>query len=206
MIVREREFGEDFRWMEEPRVGSLIDLAAVWWERNAARGAAGRIPGFVPTDYRQGGAILSWLAESGLGQGAKFCEWGSGLGVMTILADWLGWDAVGIEIEADLVEAAQQLARDVGSQAQFVKGSFLPRACPHWVDESDHISWLYLESDGVYDRLGLEIDDFQLVFVYPWPGEGRLMLELFERHGRAGSYLLSYHGAAEWHLWQKMTD
>src|SRR2546423_1671474 len=70
---------------------------------------------------------LQALAESALAPGGRFCEWGSGFGVVTCLAAMIGFDACGIEIEPDLVAAARRLAADFDLSAEFVCGSFVPR-------------------------------------------------------------------------------
>ena len=71
-----------------------------------------RIPGFVPSDYPRVYQVLRCLASANLTPGNLFCEWGSGFGVVAGLAAMLDFDAVGIEIEGDLVDAAQKLADD----------------------------------------------------------------------------------------------
>src|SRR5438034_10470333 len=68
--------------------------------------------GFVPSDHLSAFGALQALAESALAPGGRFCEWGSGFGVVTCLAAMLGFDACGIEIEAELVAAARRLAED----------------------------------------------------------------------------------------------
>src|SRR5262245_46747263 len=71
-----------------------------------------RIPAFVPSDFGASYGILKQLAGACLKPGRLFCEWGSGFGVVACLAAMLEFDAYGIEIEAELVDAAQQLADD----------------------------------------------------------------------------------------------
>ena len=41
--------------------------------------------------------------------------------------------------------------------------------------------------------MGLEPEEFDLVFAYPWPDEEALIEGLFEGHARAGAMLLTYH-------------
>ena len=64
----------------------------------------------------------------------SFVELGSGAGVVTILADLLGFDAYGIELDPWLVDAAARLAASVGSGAEFVAGSFVPPGLRETVD------------------------------------------------------------------------
>ena len=77
---------------------------------------------FVPVEY---GDVLAKLLEL-RAPGLKFLEWGSATGVITIMADLLGYDAAGIELDAQLVAIARDLARKYDSRARFAVGSFLP--------------------------------------------------------------------------------
>ena len=77
---------------------------------------------FVAADYE---SVLAALIPHRV-PGRKFLEWGSATGVITIMADMLGFDAYGIEIDADLVVTARQLASRFDSGARFARGSFLP--------------------------------------------------------------------------------
>src|ERR1700676_814825 len=82
------------------------------------------IPSFVPSDFGQVFAVLQTLARGAVSPGMLFCEWGSGFGVVTCMAAMLEFDAWGIEIEAELVDYAQQLAADFDLPVEFVCGSF----------------------------------------------------------------------------------
>ena len=66
---------------------------------------------FVPGDYRYAFQILQWLLRTkAAAHGAAFLEWGSGQGMVTILAALLGYDACGVEIDAGLVKEYRELA------------------------------------------------------------------------------------------------
>ena len=67
--------------------------------------------GFVPSDFVALYHALNEIANRRLMAGNSFCEWGSGLGVVASMAGMLGWDAVGIEIDRDLVDAAEQFCK-----------------------------------------------------------------------------------------------
>src|SRR5262245_56041899 len=67
-----------------------------------------RVPAFVPCDYRAAFSVLRGLAEGGLARGWRFCEWGSGFGVVVGLAALVEFDACGIEIEESLVREARK--------------------------------------------------------------------------------------------------
>src|SRR5437660_7816343 len=130
-----------------------------------------RIPGFVPSDFARAYGVLRALSAAGLARGELFCEWGSGFGVVACLAALLDFDACGIEIEGDLVDAAQQLADDYDLPVQFVRGSFIPRGAEACVPAGAEFAWLTTDESHAHAELGLGPDDFAVTFAYPWPDE-----------------------------------
>ena len=48
--------------------------------------AATLVPAFVPCDYATAYKVLRALAAPGVTRGTRFCEWGSGFGVVAVLA------------------------------------------------------------------------------------------------------------------------
>ena len=156
-----------------------------------------RATGFVPSDFVTVYHALRAVTEADLAPGTSLCEWGSGFGVVASLAAMLEFKACGIEIERDLVDASRRLAEDFGLPVEFVHGSFIPsgaEACAEeaYADNNAEYSWLVTDADDAYDELGLDPDDFDVVFAYPWPGEEFLMTSLFEKYGAEGSLLLMY--------------
>lgn len=158
------------------------------------------IPAFVPSDYAGAYRVLRALAPEGLLPGSLFCEWGSGFGVVACLAALLDFDAHGIEIEGELVEAARRLADDFGLPVEFLHGSFIPPGAAARLGKSEPFAWLDLEGPDAYAELGLGPDDFALVFAYPWPDEERATDYLFERYGGEGAVLATYHGGEDFRL------
>lgn len=154
--------------------------------------------GFVPSDFVTVCHALQAITEANLAPGTSLCEWGSGFGVVASLAALLGFDACGIEIERDLVDASQRLADDFGLPVEFVHGSFVPsgaeaEAEEAYTDNDSESFWLATDADDGYDALGLDPDDFSVVFAYPWPGEESLIASLFERYAAEGALLLTYN-------------
>jgi hypothetical protein len=133
--------------------------------------------------------VLSDLAAADVAPGRLFCEWGSGYGVVTCLAAMLEFDAVGIEVEGELVEAASRLAEDFGLPAQFVEGSYLPAG----FRAQGEYAWLNTEAADAHAALGLDTADFSVIFAYPWPDEEGLTEGLFERYGSPGAILVTNH-------------
>lgn len=158
-----------------------------------------RSNGFVPCDFVTVYHALRAIVDASLVSGNTFCEWGSGFGVVTGLAGMLDFDACGIEIDRDLVEAARELIEDFHLPVEIVAGSFVPPGDEMYAEEAsaDHFGasfFLETNADSAYEELGLGPDDFDLVFAYPWPGEEETINMLFERNAASGALLLTYGG------------
>lgn len=122
--------------------------------------------------------------------GLRFLEWGSASGVITIMADLLGLDASGIELDADLVSVARRLAVTHASSARFVAGSFLPAGYEWRPEHGDGRIATIGEGPSAYRELGLSLDEFDIVFGYPWGGEEPMMLDLMRAYGSDSATLL----------------
>jgi hypothetical protein len=179
------------------RVKAFLDDAANRTDAFIEKHRDNPAAGFVPSDYEQ---VYRALHALGHGRGANllagqaFCEWGSGMGVIADLAAMLNFDSVGIEIDARLVEQSQQLASDHGLRVQFICGSYVPdgHECEEDFDES-HVMTLE-QGRGAYEELGLDPDDFDCIFAYPWPGEDDVVTALFDQYAARGAVLLTFHG------------
>ncbi len=152
------------------------------------------IENFVTCDFHLLDQTLSWIHDNHLLTGNRFCEWGAGFGVATMLAALRGMQAVGIEIESRLVEQAARVADAVDSSARFYHGSFVPRGVEGLAEIAGEVKNVDTEEGDVYDEMGLEIDDFDLIFVFPWPGEEGFFEHIFTACAADGALLLSYHG------------
>ncbi len=156
-----------------------------------------RVTGFVPSDFVTVYHALRAITEANLAPGTSLCEWGSGFGVVASLAAMLEFNAYGIEIERSLVDASQWLADDFGLPVEFVHGSFVPSGAEADAEEAHADNnaesfWLVTDADDAYDELGLDPNDFDVVFAYPWPGEECLITSLFEKYAAEEALLLMY--------------
>jgi hypothetical protein len=156
-----------------------------------------RITGFVPSDYATAYRGLRAITKANLASGPSFCEWGSGFGVVSSLAAMLDFNVCGIEIDGGLVDVSRTLADDFELPVEFVHGSFIPRGAEAYAEEAFADSdckyfWLVTDSDDAYVELGLDPDDFDLFFAYPWPGEEYLITTLFEKYAADEALLLLY--------------
>ena len=143
---------------------------------------------FIPSDHASAYDLLRLLTD----RASAFLELGSGGGVVTVMADLLGYDAYGIELEPWLVERSLELAEEFESNASFAEGSFVPLAYQEEVEHQSADRLTPTVGACAYDELGLELDDFDLIFAYPWPGEEDWLHELVRRHARPGALLLTY--------------
>jgi hypothetical protein len=151
------------------------------------------VAGFVPSDYEPVYRALASLRESAAG-GDEFCEWGSGLGVIACLAAMLGYDSVGIEIDWRLVKASRQLAADYQLPVQLAQGSYVPDDFrPDEDSDESHVMTLE-HGRSAYEELGLDPEDFEVIFAYPWPGEDDVVTSLFDQCAARGAVLMTYHG------------
>lgn len=154
------------------------------FERERA-GSERAIAAHQASDGRCAYHAIAALIAGGQLRGERFCEWGSGFGVATCAAALLGLSACGIESELELVIEARRLAADHAVEARFVHGSYRP---PGTARES-------VERGALDGALGFSPLDFDLIYVYPWPAERRLVGYLFSHFAPRGALLLEYLGA-----------
>lgn len=144
---------------------------------------------FVAADYES--VLEALIAQRA--PGLSFLEWGSATGVITIMADLLGYDACGIELDASLVTTARTLATKFNSKARFVAGSFLPEGYQWKPRDGDGRLGTIGQGRSGYLELGRPLDEFDVVFGYPWQGEEAMMHDLMRCYGSPGARLM-VHG------------
>lgn len=163
-------------------------------QRLAAHFAQPDLPpghGAIPSDHELVVRCLCTLRaqEPGL---VRFLEWGSGLGIVAVAAARLGFDAHGIEWDEAMVQEAERLAARHGVRVPFVAGSFVPPGSDRLLDRAELGTRTVLQSDDAYDRLERDLDEFEVVFAYPWPEEEGLYRALFDRLAGDGAVLVLY--------------
>jgi hypothetical protein len=172
------------------RLAELREEGEAIWDRFDVEVRQKEWHPFVAADYGAVQAALLALHHPG----ARFLEWGSAAGVITIMADLMGYEAYGIEIDGDLVEAARGLAARFDSDARFALGSFLPAGYEFRSPGGDGRTGTIGRARSGYLELGRPLEDFDVVFGYPWIGEEPVMHDLMRTHGGRGAVLL-LHGA-----------
>jgi hypothetical protein len=141
---------------------------------------------FIPADYDRVLELLLEMRQPGL----RFLEWGSATGVITIMADLLGFDAAGIELDAGLVATARELAARYGSGARFASGSFLPTGYVYQTADGDRRLGTIGHGPSGYLELQQPLEDFDVVFGYPWSGEAAMMRDLMRAYGSPDARLI----------------
>lgn len=145
---------------------------------------------FVPVDYDK--ALQTLLRVRG--PNLRFLEWGSATGVIAIMADLLGFEAYGIEIDGSLVATARWLADKYGSKARFAEGSFLPTGYEWRAPDGDTRLGTVGSGRSGYLELKIPLDEFDIVYGYPWDGEAEIMRDVMKRYGRPDAiFLLEGH-------------
>ena len=147
----------------------------------AARASGqGDIPRFVSADGRVSWNVLNSVVRQEFPDNKPvFCEWGSGLGLVTMLASLIGMPATGIEIEEELIDLAQDFSRQFAIPASFINASIYPKDNPD---------------------LSIDYKNVDLFFAYPWPNEITQMTKLFSEVGVSGAILVVYHGGRNYRV------
>lgn len=161
---------------------------------------------FVPSNFPLVYGALRHVAEAHLSAGPLFCEWGSGAGVVACLAGMVGFDACGIEFDADLVTLSKGLARDYRLKVGFYRGNLVPHGGQRIAEQVDEFEWLAVGGPDPYDQMDLDIDDFDVIFAYPWPGEQRVLEQMFDRFAADGALLMTYNGTEGIRLFRRRSD
>lgn len=149
---------------------------------------------FVTCDFPLAAQSLAWIQDNHLLTGNRFCELGSGFGVVAMLAAARGMDAVGIELDAALVNQSVLLASEFQNSARFYRGSFIPNDQVAGAEQASELEHLQTDERDAYDDIGLTLGDFDLCFAYPWPDEHSFLAEMFQACAADGALLLTYRG------------
>ena len=174
------------------RLDSLCEEGREMWDRFDNEVRSKDFHPFVAADYDRVLEALLALRAPGL----RFLEWGSATGVITIMADLLGFEAYGIELDPELVEVARGLAARFDSGARFVAGSFIPAGYRYRPTGGDGRLGTIGDGSSAYPELKHPLEDFDLVYAFPWHGEEPMMVDLMRAYGGRGARLL-LHGVAD---------
>lgn len=185
------------------------------WEANRraeefySAGLGLRYPKYIPSDPRLVWESISYLKASGYIQGDMFCEWGCGFGIAAGLASLLGMTAYGIEIEEDLVGRATKLMKDLQLSVEILQMSYLPDGFEESEGHGGKDLILPYEMSSRGERVmipeydGLDPQEVNLFYVYPWPDQEQMMMDLFSAVASEDAILLMYLGDGEMAAFEK---
>lgn len=159
-----------------------------------------RIPKYVPSNPEMVYAAIYNLKENTQLRGDTFCEWGSGFGIATGIASLVGMEAYGLEIEPELINRSRKLAADMNVPMTILDSDYLPEG----FDESEEMGGKELilpeatMAGSIHpDYDGLDPGEVDLFFVYPYPDQEEMMMDLFDAVSTHGAVLLLYREEGE---------
>ena len=161
-----------------------------------------QIEQFVAADYPLVYQCLNWTLQSQTLLGQRFLEWGSGFSIVSAIAAEMGLNAFGIEAERDLLAMGRKTIQTWNVSVELVEGNFLPPGAAQLADDPMLPSLSHEVADG-YAKIGLELDDFAMVYAYPWPGEDDFHEFVFDRYAASGALLMLFCGPNDVRLWRK---
>lgn len=161
-----------------------------------------QIEQFVASDYELVYQTFDWIERTRLAPGRRFLEWGCGFAVVSCLAARIGWDVMGVEAEADLMAEARRTVAQWAQPVELVHGNFLPPGAEQTADDPTLPSLGHAVASA-YQTHGVELDDFSIVFAYPWPGEEDFLAGVFQRHAAPGAILVLFCGPYDIRLWRR---
>ncbi len=210
MALQSLDFEAEDTDPPEPFAALIADADRLWNEF-WAKGRNRRYPRYIASEPAQVYAALKYVRDQNLALGDTFVEWGSGFGVATCLASLLGYEATGIELQEGLVAVAESLADAHGLAAEFLALSYIPEG---FIEYESAGGTDIVPDDGFgnraqtpphYEGMDIPIEEVDVFFAYPWPGEQEMMLKLFDAVAGEGAILVAYFGDREISLYRKTT-
>ena len=161
-----------------------------------------QIEQFVAADYHLVYQCLNWTLQFQPRLGQRFLEWGSGFSIVSAIAAEMGLNSFGIEAEPDLLAMGRKTIQTWNVSVELVEGNFLPPGADQLSDDPMLPSLSHDVADA-YQTIGLDLDDFALVYSYPWPGEDDFHEFVFDRYAASGALLMLFCGPNDVRLWRK---
>ncbi|MFK8111757.1 MAG: class I SAM-dependent methyltransferase [Rubripirellula sp.] len=162
-----------------------------------------QIEQFVAADYSHVYQVLDWTLETQIVTGRRFLEWGCGFAVVSSFASRFDLDVIGIEAEQELLVEGHKTTQAWKVSAELIQGNFLPPGSDSLADDPTLPSLGHPVPDA-YEQLELDLDDFAIVYSYPWPGEDDFHEAVFDRYAGVGSLLILFCGPNDIRVWRKV--
>ncbi|HEY5866707.1 MAG TPA: hypothetical protein VI542_14370 [Candidatus Tectomicrobia bacterium] len=199
------------------QVARLIETCSRGWERFFADNDDSQAPRFVPSVPERVFAVLQEVTTRNLPPTRVFCEWGSGFGTVTCMAALLGYEAYGLEIDAELVWLSRAIARRLRISVEILCTSLFPEGyeADAGVDGAALVRPASRSNPNAndtdrrplrYDGMAIDITAIGVFFAYPWPEEQELMQQLFDAVAREGAILVVYHTDTDIRVFRKVAE
>ena len=148
--------------------------------------------GFFPSDHELVYGALQ-AVRTMVPEPPRMCEWGSGFGVIAGLGSLLGYQSCGIEIDPRLTTGSRRLLEEYRLPVEIFEGSFVPDSfdVPHDIYDP---GWHTVYAENSRGEVDVDIDDFEVIFAYPWPGEEEIYYAVFEQFAAVGAIFVTYQG------------
>ena len=194
---------KNFLTEAESRIDKLFDT-----EKNR------KVPRFIPSNAELVYKHLSAIVSGDFCLGNNYCEWGSGYGVGSCLASMLGFNSFGIEIEPSLVTASKALAKKTHIDVTIIESDYMPEGFECYegsggaelIRPENYVCGTNEHLDVSYEGMEINLDEVDVFFVYPWPGEQEFMLEFFQAIAADGALFLVYLGDDDFVLYRKTAE
>lgn len=184
---------ERLTWMRT-RIERFQDC---WNQHHAAQ--------FVAADYELVYQTLTWILDHESLTSRRFLEWGCGFASVACMASTLKLAAFGIESHPDLIRQAEQTVKQWPADVELFHGNFLPNGAEKLTYDPTLPS-LGHDGPSPYDEWGMDLEDFGIVYSYPWPGEDEFHEDVFDRFAGPDAILVMFIGPNEMRAWRKKSD
>ncbi|MCC9601178.1 class I SAM-dependent methyltransferase [Stieleria sp. JC731] len=185
------EVADRLAWMRT-RIERFQDC---WNQHHAAQ--------FVAADYELVFQTLTWVLQNQSLVSRRFLEWGCGFAAVASMASKLNLASFAIEAHPDLIQQARQTVSQWPADVELFLGNFLPEGAEDLAFDPTLPS-IGHEGASPYDDWGLDIEDFGIVYSYPWPGEDEFHEDVFDRYAAIGEILVMFIGPNEMRAWVKV--
>ncbi len=185
--------GEIESWIADAQ--RRIEAFQDCWEKS-------QIEQFVAADHALVYQALAWLRQTQSLIGNRFIEWGCGFAVVSAVASQIGFDVIGVEAEQQLLDQAHKTIASWRTSVQLINGNFLP-AGSEVLSDDPTLPSLGHDAPNAYQLLDMDLDDFAIVYAYPWPGEDDFHEAVFDRYAARGALLVLFCGPNDVRVWRK---
>jgi len=173
--------------------------------------------GYCPFNPLRLQEILNSLINAKrIGNGDKFLDLGSGIGLNVVIAASLGLNAYGIEINPRLAKSSQELVEILkekglfpeGVECKTIYGSYFPNDYIRLREDKKSAAVEFEEDCGtlkdyffpfgnpedIYKIMNLDLRDVKVFYRYGWKGDVPSLWELFSLYGNKDAILINPSG------------